>query len=109
MSVKQVSRRYDIPRTEESGKDADKDASMLMHVGRFRPVFDSHMENELSKHPTEMQQHFYGLMLSDLRKLAFEYAETRKIDHPFDCESKMARGLAGWFPEENPETVYSEA
>jgi len=91
VSVKQVSRRYDIPRTEESGKDADKDASMLMHVGRFRPVFDSHMENELSKHPTEMQQHFYGLMLSDLRKLAFEYAETRKIDHPFDCESKMAR------------------
>jgi len=103
MSVKQVSRRYDIPRSTLT-RHVKQTVSGDCQLGRFRPVFDSHMENELSKHLIEMQQRFYGLMPSDLRKLAYEYAETLKIDHPFDRESEMAgEDWLGGFLKRNPE------
>jgi len=103
MSIKKVSKRYDIPRSTLT-RHVNQIVFGDCQLGRFRPVFDAEMENELSKHLIEMQKRFYGLMPSDLRKLAYEYAETLKIDHPFDRESKMAREnwLAG-FLKRHPE------
>ena len=87
MSIKQVSKRYDIPRSTLT-RHVKQIVSGDCQLGRFRPVFHSHMESELSKHLTEMQQRFYGLMPSDFRKLAFEYAETLKIDHHLTANQK---------------------
>ena len=59
-------------------------------LGRYKPVFSVAMEDELSKHIIEMQERFYGLIPSDVRKLAFEFAEILHLEHPFDSGMKMA-------------------
>ena len=89
MSVKQASIQFDIPRatlTRHIKQLVSGDCSL----GRYKPVFSSEMERELSKHIVEMQERFYGLMPSNVRKLAFEFAEKLRIKHPFDCNTKMA-------------------
>lgn len=89
MSVKQASIRYDIPRTTLT-RHVKQQVSGECMLGRFKPVFNCEMETELSKHIMDMQERFYGLMPCDVRKLAYEFAETLKIRHPFSKFEKMA-------------------
>jgi len=73
-------------------------------LGRYKPVFSVAMEDELSKHIIEMQERFYGLIPSDVRKLAFEFAEILHLEHPFDSGMKMAgEDWLGGFLKRHPE------
>ena len=103
MSVKRASLQYDIPRATLT-RHVKQQVSGDCTLGRYRPVFNLEMESELSKHIVEMQERFYGLMPSDVRKLAFEFAEILKIKHPFDCIQKMAgEDWLGGFLKRHPE------
>jgi len=48
------------------------------------------MECELVMHIVDMQQHFYGLSLADLRSIAYEFAEKNGIRHPFSTTDRRA-------------------
>jgi len=57
---------------------------------RFRLVFSSEMEVELARHIIQMQERFYGMTPTDVRKLAFDFAEQQHVNHPFDASKKVA-------------------
>ncbi|KYN16480.1 hypothetical protein ALC57_11260, partial [Trachymyrmex cornetzi] len=47
-------------------------------------------EKQLLDHCKKMDDLFFGLNINDIRRLAFEFAESNKISHRFDTEVKMA-------------------
>lgn len=58
-------------------------------LGR-KPVFSDDQEKKLCEHLISMSNIFYGLDAIQFRKIAFACAETIKIDHNFNRETKMA-------------------
>jgi hypothetical protein len=48
------------------------------------------IEDELSKHVLLLEERFFGLTRNDLRRLAFQVAETNNLPHRFDLEKEMA-------------------
>lgn len=50
------------------------------------------MEAELVRHVLELESRFFGLTITDLRRLAFQLAEKYKLPHRFNKEKQ----LAGW-------------
>ena len=103
MSVKQASMCYDIPRTTLM-RHSKQQVSGECSLGRYKPVFSSAMETNLSLHIVDMQERFYGLMPCDVRKLAYEFAETLKLSHPFNPVDKMAgEDWLGGFLKRHPE------
>jgi len=53
-------------------------------------VFSDEMENELVQYCIRMEELFFGMTLTDLRRMAFQLAERNKIAHPFNVDSKLA-------------------
>lgn len=103
MSVKKASFQFDIPRATLT-RHIKQQVSGDCKLGRYKPVFNSDMEKELSNHIVDMQERFYGLMPSDVRKLAFEFAEKLHIPHSFDSDAKMAGAdWMGCFLKRHPE------
>ena len=48
------------------------------------------MEKELANHILRLEAMFFGLTPKDLRKVAYQWAERNKLDHPFSREKGMA-------------------
>lgn len=59
-------------------------------MGRFKPTFGPAQELEFRDHCQKMDELFFGLGINDLRRLAYEFAESNKILHRFDRTTKMA-------------------
>jgi len=89
MSTKRASVVFNINRTTLI-KRMKKPGSCPENLGRFKKVFTIQMECELVMHIVDMQQRFYGLSLSDLRSLAYEFAERNGIKHPFSTTERRA-------------------
>ena len=53
------------------------------HLGRFTTVLGDAFESVLVEHVLMLQQRMYGLTTSEIRKLAFDVAESMKLPHPF--------------------------
>ena len=103
MSTKRASVVFNINRTTLI-KRMKKSGSCPENLGRFKKVFTLDMECELVMHIVNMQQHFYGLSLSDLRSLAYEFAERNGIRHPFSTtERRAGRDWAMSFMKRYPE------
>ena len=90
MSRKRASAAYSIPRTTLIKNLKRPDSHIPHSLGRFKPVFNQDLENELVMHVVEMQQRFYGFSLMELRSLAYELAHRNDIRHPFSSETKRA-------------------
>jgi len=90
MYVRHASIVFGIPRTTLIKRLKRPDTYEPKSLGRFVPVFDDTMENELVMHIVEMQQRFYGLNLVELRSLAYEFAEKIGIAHTFSSQTKRA-------------------
>lgn len=86
-----VERDFDIPRrilqrhfkghVTEPGRQC---------LGRYRLSLTADYEQELVTHALDLQQRFFGMTPLDMRRLAFQLAETRKVDHQFNRSKQMA-------------------
>jgi hypothetical protein len=56
----------------------------------FKPVFKHDQEKELAEYVFVMGNKFFGLMLTEMRGLAFALAERNEIPHNFNKTIKMA-------------------
>src|SRR6218665_3274891 len=74
------------------------------HCPRFRTILCEEMETQIVHHAIDMQQRFYGLTPCDIRKLAFQLVEMKKLPQPFNSIKQMAENkwLLG-FLQCNPE------
>ena len=79
MSRKRASSVFSIPRTTLIKNLKRPISCVPQNLGRFKPVFDQDMENELVMHVVEMQQRFYGLSLMELRSISYELAHRNGI------------------------------
>ena len=107
-SVRGAAKKYGIPRPtlQRHFKNIVQTPGKL---GRFRPVFDSIFEEQLTQHFLDMQKRFYGLSVKQCQKLAFDLAERNQLDHPFSKTEKMAG--ADWmscFLEQHPDLSLRE-
>lgn len=87
-SVKSVAAELNIPRITLHDRlkynSSDKPA-----LGR-KPVFTPDQEAILTNHIKQLANTFYGITLTELRRLAYELAENLKIKHSFNKDKKMA-------------------
>ncbi|ELT93493.1 hypothetical protein CAPTEDRAFT_123692 [Capitella teleta] len=56
----------------------------------FRAVFSSKQENELAEYLKLMERRFFGLTITNLQKLAYQYAKRNQIAHSFNHKLEMA-------------------
>nr|XP_029719398.1 tigger transposable element-derived protein 6-like [Aedes albopictus] len=98
-STNSVCLKYSIPKRtlrrylEKQG--GTKGNVVLPHLGNFVPIFDEVQEERLVGIIIRMSDCGYGLTSKDVRSLAFQFAETNNITHPFAMEKQHA-GL-GWY------------
>ncbi|KAF5281763.1 hypothetical protein FQR65_LT14558 [Abscondita terminalis] len=70
---------------------SDKPTETLIGIklGR-KPALTDELEQALVQYALEMEQRFYGLRASDVRRLAFQLAIRNGLKHPFSARSAVA-------------------
>ncbi|CAH2108801.1 unnamed protein product [Euphydryas editha] len=62
-----------------------------VEINKGRPtVFDSKFENVLVEHISFLEEHMFGLTITDVRRLAYKIAEQNGLKHNFNRTEKMA-------------------
>lgn len=93
MGYLKASKIFRVPRStlENYVNHKSKDAETLCHtkLGR-RPVLPETMENDLVDYCLMMEEKFYGLRSSDIRRLAWQLALRNNLKHPFSEDSGKA-------------------
>lgn len=94
--LNECSRVYGVPKATIK-RHSDKKNSIVNEfkaLGR-QPTFSPDMEKILCEHILKFEETFFGLTISDIRKLAFDIAEKYSLPHTFNKE----KGMAGkkWF------------
>ncbi|KAJ8982176.1 hypothetical protein NQ317_013961, partial [Molorchus minor] len=96
MGWKLAAKTYNVPKNtlkrrvqnkNKICKDAEKG-----FLGGHTPVFSKEIEESLVNHIKDMCDRYFGLTSTDIRRLAFQLAESLKLKHPFSKNNKMA----GW-------------
>ena len=59
-------------------------------LGSKRTVLTEKQEQELAQFVIEMDNSFHEFTINELRKVAFQFCERKKIADPFNAELKMA-------------------
>jgi len=92
LGYKAASARHGVPKStlERRVKNKNQHAVESMKVLGAKKVFADEVENELVQYCVRMEEMFFGLTVTDLRRLAFQLAERNGIDHPFNKETKLA-------------------
>ena len=93
MGLKKTCKEFNVPRTTLQRRArmlGDSSISAKKGLGSRKPVFSEAMENELVRHVKDMESMLFGFSPSQLRKVAYQYAEANEIDHPFSQEEKAA-------------------
>lgn len=68
-----------------------KGLNLHQRIGRPKDLTEE-MEKELISHVLQLESKFFGLTITDLRRLAYQLAEKYGLKHGFNNESQ----LAGW-------------
>lgn len=58
-------------------------------LGR-KPIFTTELGKEIADHVLELARLYYGLTPIKLRKLIFEFAEAKNVNHTFNTDKKLA-------------------
>ena len=91
-SLSEASRIYGVPKGTLSrhmtGKNKVSNLNVKVH-GRVK-TFSTELETELVDHLLTLESMYFGLRIDEVRKLAFELAESNGIMHSFNKESGMA-------------------
>ncbi|KAG8285744.1 hypothetical protein J6590_074477 [Homalodisca vitripennis] len=88
ISIRQIAREFGVSNT--ALRKRLKQGFGVSKLGRFVSVFNEEQEKELAEHCKKLDTCFYGLTFKDLLRLAYEYADTNGIPHPFNKETKQA-------------------
>lgn len=67
-----------------------KSGTTAASLGRFSATFADDQENEIFNYIKRCDDLYYGLNMTTLRTLIYEYAEVNNIPHRFNKNSKMA-------------------
>ena len=93
MRLKKACKEFNVLRTTLQRRArmlGDSSISAKKRLGSRKPVFSEAMDNELVRHVKDMESRLFGFSPSQLRKVAYQYAEANEIDHPFSQEEKAA-------------------
>jgi len=74
LSLREASSLYGIPKSTLE-RHKNKKVNVPSCLGRFQPTLDVSIETELAAYCSDMQHHFIGLTIRDLRQMAFKLAE----------------------------------
>jgi hypothetical protein len=100
-SVKSVAAELGIPRITLHDRLKAKSAAKPA-LGR-KAYFTPEQEAILADHIKQLSNQFYGITLTDLRRLAYDLAENLNIKHNFNKATKMAgEDWAAAFRKRNP-------
>lgn len=88
LSQSEAAKEYDIPKSTLN--DRLKSQNFKKPLTGRKSVFTSEMEQELKNHAVTMSDAYFGLTSRGLRKLAYQFAEELKLNHPFNKEKQMA-------------------
>ncbi|XP_047022728.1 MFS-type transporter clz9-like [Helicoverpa zea] len=110
MGYLKASKTFEVPkstlqdRVNRFRQNNDLDCSTRKGLGRFKPIFSISQEQSLVEHVLIMERRLFGLTYKDLRRLAYQFAESNSIDHCFNKDYKLAGEdwLAG-FMKRHPE------
>lgn len=96
MGYKLAAKTYSVPRSTLKRRVLEKNkiskGNRKGFLGGHQSVFSEEVELSLVSHLTEMSDRLFGLTSSDIRRLAFQLAESLKLKHTFSRKNKMA----GW-------------
>lgn len=93
ITLREAATNYNIPKSTLARRvvNSNKIATETKkHLGRFTRAFSDEEEKEITDHILLMESRFFGLSCTDVRKLAFEFAEAKEIPHKFNKEKGMA-------------------
>lgn len=92
LTFNKVCKKYNIPKpTLKRHLDGSvKRGSTNGAVNGRLPVFSSLVETQLADHLRWLDDHFFGLSITQVRKLAYEIAEKNHIPHPFNVDKQIA-------------------
>lgn len=88
MSKRQAAKQYNIPFTTLRGRLKNDNISNP-RLGR-RPIFTPQQEHEIAEQVKLLGSLYYGLSVTDLRKVVYKYAVLNNIKNNFDENSKTA-------------------
>ncbi|KAF5302319.1 hypothetical protein FQA39_LY10358 [Lamprigera yunnana] len=87
-----ASKTFNVPHTTLRRRAKNDRGSNKGYLGGHVPTFNAELENELVCHVKELEVRFFGLTTLDIRRLAYEISDVKKIPNKFSKEKKMA----GW-------------
>lgn len=92
MGYKAAAKVYSVPRAtlkDYVKSDLTPKECVRSKFGR-KPVFSAELEKSLVQYCLDMEEHYYGLTISDLRRLAYQLAIKNQVPNPFSSEAKAA-------------------
>lgn len=102
MGYFKASKLFSVPKStlEDYVKQTDKTPEQLLNIpiGR-KPVLTSEMEENLVSYCLEMDRRFYGIGVTDIKRLAYQLAMRNGLHHPFSQETGAAgkKWVKGFF------------
>lgn len=100
--IREVSRAFGIPESSLRTR-MTKGQFESARLGR-KPVFSHEQELALASHAITLSNLFYGLTMTELRRLAYEFASRNGIPNTFSSNTKLAGyDWADNFLKRNPE------
>lgn len=104
-SVKAAASNYTVPRTTLLRHLASPNISP--RLGPLASVFNHQQEEELVQHLLDLEKRFYGITMTDVRKLAYDLAEKNELQHPFSRTTKLAgKAWLSNFLKRNPKLAF---
>lgn len=98
-----ASKTYNVPFTTLRRRARLPQGYKKGYLGGHKITFSEDLETEIVQHIKALENSFFGLTTTDLRRLAYQVAEAKHITHRFSKEKQ----LAGWdwlkgFTQRNP-------
>lgn len=90
MSCNRAAETFQIPESTLRRYLKKQPEDMPIHAGRFRNVFNQEQLHELKAYIIETDRRSFGLTINQCRRLAFDYAEEKGLNHPFNKKTLMA-------------------
>lgn len=98
-----ASKTFNVPSTTLRRRVNTTEGWKKNYLGGHKVTFNETLENEIVEHLRNLEIRFFGFTTTDVRNLAYQVAEAKKITHRFSHVTKMA----GWdwlkgFRDRNP-------
>lgn len=90
-SLQKAAKQHNVPATTLFRRlRMPAEFQMIKQLGRFRNVFSSEQENMIVEYILKMEGRLFGLTISDLKSLAYQFATRNNIKHNFNDDKEQA-------------------